>query len=1087
MSDLSRCENVLFSRDGNFYYTNESNQDIILNSDLKRTLFGNSTDVTIRKLFGIRSGILLFIKNDNNLEELFIKFKNGNKKKIAWIDGESAFCYDNNGANWKWNIEKQMFLTNSNEQLYWDENKQLYWNENEKLYLNKEQSFYVLKTGISPVYKSPVNNSVIDSNPEFITESEFDDLLNGGIYVPKKVLDKSEKKNHGIVILLTGAPGSGKTTFALEFCESLAKRQSQIKKLQIQKSFSSFYITNEDTRENLRNKIQKWKANAEISIAEDDQAKFYSSISKINSLVETLASKENEESKNKESKNQLDKFKAKTLKDKLKYLQSTFGNRTEIDQKINDILDHEIKKERTYIIDRDDFASGKSPIFLENIIEELLTNLDDIGLAIEYKKTKEEQNNKVLKKILSRLDLDVRKTINSVERQALLADATLVKSDITAFINRINDKNNARDKQALVKEALKESDDKIKEYKNKLAEYVDICNHSIVVIDSLNSLIDCNPESKDQLSEEERYKRYTRVINSLACNFPISIILMDTGPGFSPEHKWSPAEYAADLEINFSYERPENYMIRRLWIVKARYQQHADGFHRIKIDPCGNMLDIKPYATSYFKEGGIHVFSSIHRYLSDARKKLDDNPNQSNKIPTPYPALSASISSEAKEDDGIRIGQCVCIVGERGTMKSYLAYRLLLESLYDEKQKENKALIISLRDQKNQVYDQLLSIVQNQNIDYILPTNVFSNQGNEVKNELKKKIEVLYYWPGYISPDEFIHIVKVAAQDDNIKYVVINGLEQLPARFPLCAQEKMFISGLIAYLTSLKKIVVVTSSGKIDKPANDGGVPDGLLPMGDIILQGSVVDIHPRNIWNYTPNTTSLSDQTTGANPEQIASQNPEQNNNDIKKDLWSSAVRKEYWDITEANQQTSTDASQATSIVTNEQRKIDHSIDRARKLHKLYTTLEIRDNDLVQPHVVYDIVRGATGFRECRMRLLCYVTRRDDRSKAIEKALTTVCDSELRQEVDRNKWENIIKEIAQMATNDSTIGQVSRIISNAQLNNSINVNQISERIVNELKKYPRLNQVFFSRIPEEIATQIFRPASSDREDRNRN
>ena len=875
--------------------------------------------------------------------------------------------------------------------LLWDKEHRIWWDKNKSLFLNQQETFYILKTGISPVHR-------LDRPKEIITDSEFDDLLNGGILLPKNMLDIwLDKKNdnlvnpHGIVIILTGAPGSGKTTFALELCTRFVKgvsvyyKKNAVKQHLRQRTFNCIYITNEDTLENINAKINEQIGNIEVKNkkAFDEKYKEFDGDSESKNVKKESTKDSSSELYcidkiiNKDNKNNLTKI----TKIKVKEIFSILLKISKDNLKLNNIL-----------------------FFIFSIISSI-----------------------VCCAVLSR-QIDVK--ITQIMPHFNIFIIVLFFISISPYIfKKIFYGINSHDRDIIAST--------INDFYRKRACFD---RPFIAVLDSLNTIIGLDKELNrdNHLIMGKRFDLFDEVTYKLSQTFPISIIMMDTGPGFSPDHKWSSAEYMADLEINFSYDSPENYMIRRLWIVKARYQSHADGFQRIKIDGSGNMEDEqgrkeiekmgkvkqKKYATSYFPEGGIHIFSSIHRYLSEARRDLEKGNENNKTIPTPYPALNKAISSDNSTDDGIKPGHCVCIIGDRGTMKSHMAYRMILDGLWENK----KGVIISLRDPRDQVYDQLNKIIDKQG----LP--------EEWKRNLQDFIDVLYFWPGYISPDEFLHIVKVAVADDERQYVVINGLEQLPARFPLCAQEKMFISGLLSYLTSRHKIVIVTSSGKIDKPSEDGGVPDGLLPMGDIIMQGSVEDIAPKLIWSDYKQS--------------------DEKNNDID-DLWSSAVDKEYWNRTgKANEQY--------------REKMDFYQRRANKLKNLRKSLEEKYRDekkITQPHVVYDIVRGATGFRECRMRLLCYVTREDDKKLAIN-AILENNGIEYHKNYDKDKFLTLFDNIQHKKNEDKQcyIRQIRGILGGDDTK-AKNILKIIQKEENHL---PQGNQVFLARIPEGIASKIF-------------
>ncbi len=383
---------------------------------------------------------------------------------------------------------------------------------------------------------------------------------------------------------------------------------------------------------------------------------------------------------------------------------------------------------------------------------------------------------------------------------------------------------------------------------------------NILVIDSLNSLGKKAPEE------------LISILRKCANNYLLTVAIMDTGPGISADHSWAPFEYIADIEIDFSYDRPENYMIRRVWIVKARFQDHADGWHRMKINPKPSSDAVPNPLNPVIKQGGIFVFPSVHRHLSLARGELDKakagkkaSPRHPTPIETPFKALTKAIQGE-----GFPAGVCTAIVGDRGGMKSHLAYYTLLKFLLNPKNIEERAVIISLRDTEDAAIDTLADILWQQVDDEgnRLLVDIDSKKKAEahIKDELieRDRLEVLYFWPGYISPEEFFHLVCTSVdrpgkgkgksgkeiESKHASLLIINGLEQLSARFPLCAKESMFISGLLSVLTVKGITVLVTSGGSTGLPSEQGGVPAGLLPMSDLIIQTSFRLLPADRVWS---------------------------------------------------------------------------------------------------------------------------------------------------------------------------------------------------------------------------------------------
>jgi KaiC/GvpD/RAD55 family RecA-like ATPase len=185
---------------------------------------------------------------------------------------------------------------------------------------------------------------------------------------------------------------------------------------------------------------------------------------------------------------------------------------------------------------------------------------------------------------------------------------------------------------------------------------------------------------------------------------------------------------------------------------------------------------------------------------------------------------------------GFPQGRCTAFLGERGGHKSHLAYLHLLNRINNKE----SGLIISLRDDENMTRNTMNGIY------YDFKNRIFGRKDkgvepSEIKAveemEKKGKLEILYFHPGYITAEEFFHRVFIAVQKLKRKCkkitVLFNSLDQLTARFPLCAEKDIFIPGLINFLTAEQ-----ITSIFIAVPEEKGQPTEqyGLLPMADLIL-----------------------------------------------------------------------------------------------------------------------------------------------------------------------------------------------------------------------------------------------------------
>ncbi len=324
-------------------------------------------------------------------------------------------------------------------------------------------------------------------------------------------------------------------------------------------------------------------------------------------------------------------------------------------------------------------------------------------------------------------------------------------------------------------------------------------------------------------------------------------------------------EHACDIVIRLDYTNKSGYYTRTIEVVKARYQSHIWGEHPFKIyraynagDDSETMRRAHPYRT----QGGIFIYPSIHYYLSEYRYK--GPPAEREMCETLPKALNRILTRPSAEQGGrtpqggFPRGRCTAFIGGRGAHKSHLAYLHLLSRMLDleENERETRAtertganarkkerrthrrtdpheegsLIISLRDDEHMTRSTMNSILKGFGSHERVPDNVsaFEKEG---------RFEILYFHPGYTTPQEVFHRIFIAVQRVKRKCrkvtVLFNSLDQLAARFPLCAREEMFIPGIINFLTGeqMTSIFIAVTEEK-GQPSEQYA----LLPMADLIL-----------------------------------------------------------------------------------------------------------------------------------------------------------------------------------------------------------------------------------------------------------
>ena len=341
----------------------------------------------------------------------------------------------------------------------------------------------------------------------------------------------------------------------------------------------------------------------------------------------------------------------------------------------------------------------------------------------------------------------------------------------------------------------------------------------ILVVDSLNIL---DPENQ------------TRFFQSFvkACKATRLVIFMLNTGAENQEHKlW---EYFSDNVVQLDHYYTHDYYVRTIEVVKARYQSHKWGKHQLKIYPNPSVLElpdekdrtavhnyntIMRRAHPYRTTGGVFIFPSIHSYLSVyKRKTLSEEPSRDET----YPKKLNQVFQIPK-------GRCTAFIGERGGHKSHLGYLHLLNRLINHP--HESCLVISLRDDEATAKKTLQSICEQE--------FKYTQEGLD-RFEEDGHLEVLYFPPGYITPEEFFHRVFISVhrlqRQGSPLTVLFNSLDQISARFPLCAKQEIFIPGIIQTLTGEGATSICVAVDEPGQPVQQYG----LLPMADLIVSFSM-------------------------------------------------------------------------------------------------------------------------------------------------------------------------------------------------------------------------------------------------------
>ena len=345
---------------------------------------------------------------------------------------------------------------------------------------------------------------------------------------------------------------------------------------------------------------------------------------------------------------------------------------------------------------------------------------------------------------------------------------------------------------------------------------------AMVVIDSLNIL-----DNKDIQG-----KALTQLISEFKDGPLILAVILDSSA--TERHFW---EYTADIILKL--ERIDlhtglnqvAYNIGTFEIQKARWQKHSFGLHQMKILSKPNeksrhnpsdKLDKSPNQSypAYFEDGGICIYQSVHRQLSRKTSRYGTKAELEWESST-LDDLDKLIGVGIKEEGGFPKARCTAMVGVRGAMKSHLAYSWLLKNAADKKKQpdDRLSLLVSLRDDESAAKSRLIKIANYEGVQF---------------EDAAEFLRIVYYRPGYITPDEFLFRLWFHLDDFKPRHVVVNALEQLDVMFPLCAAQPSFVASAIDMLCDQNRTSIVIAVIPQGVPS---GETYGLLPLSDLVLR----------------------------------------------------------------------------------------------------------------------------------------------------------------------------------------------------------------------------------------------------------
>lgn len=353
----------------------------------------------------------------------------------------------------------------------------------------------------------------------------------------------------------------------------------------------------------------------------------------------------------------------------------------------------------------------------------------------------------------------------------------------------------------------------------------------VLVLDSLNVL-------SSQKAQAVEFQKFIDQLGHSQSGMKIAIVIVDSqhGEGYRRTEQW---EFVCDMVIRLDRTHPRTiaggYVLRTIEIVKARYQQHAWGPHQIKIY-AHRVQDNPLIRHGNRPQGGFAIFPSIHYMLT--RAKRAEEAETTDPIETPLTPLTLMLGG------GLPPQRCTALIGSRGGHKSHLALMHLLHEL----RHGHFGIVLSLRDDRGVTDMTMAGILhdwgpkpgEKADVQWERAKAEYELKEYEVKT---KQLVQVYFPPGNITPEEFLHIVflevkrlknhRMSTRGTQRITLVFNGLDQLGARFPLCAEVKLFAAALLQMLGGEGVTTIIVAAAEMGETSDY----HGLTSIAELIIR----------------------------------------------------------------------------------------------------------------------------------------------------------------------------------------------------------------------------------------------------------
>lgn len=686
----------------------------------------------------------------------------------------------------------------------------------------------------------------------------LDDLLRGGLVLPTQ--NNEDQHANGLVILLKGKPGTGKTTLALQLLYHLTQvLKNKINKHvkedgsnpDFNKEFNrSQYFSIEQSQNELEEKLMNlvicrifndiqsfvvsdkstFPKNDEFKLDEDVKKELFEVYSRLSTLIcffdtlnKTFVQRKKDEEITKYIITQFDNL--KFFFENFQYDRS--GKKivptkcSEVDDKtINPYSDFENEYERvqfTATLNNDSIGKGLIDEFKKRLEKQHLTSsdnqLDSTGLIDLINQISDRYviNTDTTKKLTQKFDFkELDLLVNQFDQEitSLIQNHydSHLPDDFSIEIKTAESVHNKADSPFNFMSAQKVHDF-INEIDNGTMDNQKF--YPCIVIDGLNILSE----------KEKKLINIGKLVKALKSNSFFSIIVYDGETDGSLYQ-----DYYADLVIDLKGDVEKNladYFLHQMQIAKSRFQQAALGWHQYKI-----------------KELGIQIFRSVHfhvhinNYQSDQLLESFTPAIDSDKFKEYFtPTKEKSIRRFPTNIEQILIdpapGSFTAIFGARATFKTTLTLNFLYNVNQKEDTKQGDSLLISLIDN----YETL------KESSYCPMAKFHKENSNQLIDcdKCHKHLYVMHQRSGCVNSHEFFHNLDKRVSDHRkktsreITRLAFWDLAQLEYRFPLLAADPMFLPGLVEYTKKKKIALIVMGAGNSKLTPAASAIADNVI------------------------------------------------------------------------------------------------------------------------------------------------------------------------------------------------------------------------------------------------------------------